>query len=89
MNISIHFISKGLLLNTCDVSRYGFRSPPHLELKAQPKLGERKVTLAPVTDWIENKLDKEFQVYKWSMSFYCMVSYRNDLNLFLPFYRNY
>ncbi|KAI7808017.1 testis-expressed protein 2-like isoform X1 [Triplophysa rosa] len=40
---------------------YGFRSPPHLELRAQPKLGERKVTLAPVTDWIENKLDKEFQ----------------------------
>lgn len=40
---------------------YGFRSPPHLELRAQPKLGERKVTLAPVTDWIEKKLDKEFQ----------------------------
>lgn len=42
--------------------RYGFRRPPHLELKARPKLGERKVTFAHVTDWIENKLNQEFQV---------------------------
>ncbi|KAI1896756.1 hypothetical protein AGOR_G00098090 [Albula goreensis] len=40
---------------------YGFRRPPHLELKARPKLGEREVTLAHVTDWIEKKLDQEFQ----------------------------
>ncbi|XP_023675605.2 testis-expressed protein 2 isoform X2 [Paramormyrops kingsleyae] len=40
---------------------YGFRTPPHLELKARPKLGEREVTLAHVTDWIERKLDQEFQ----------------------------
>ncbi|XP_031425194.1 testis-expressed protein 2 isoform X2 [Clupea harengus] len=40
---------------------YGFRSPPHLELKARPKLGEREVTFAHVTDWIEKKLDQEFQ----------------------------
>ncbi|XP_034043353.1 testis-expressed protein 2-like isoform X2 [Thalassophryne amazonica] len=40
---------------------YGFRTPPHLELKARPKLGEREVTLAQVTDWIEKKLDQEFQ----------------------------
>ncbi|KAL7404026.1 hypothetical protein ABVT39_008660 [Epinephelus coioides] len=40
---------------------YGFRKPPHLELKARPKLGEREVTLAHVTDWIEKKLDQEFQ----------------------------
>jgi hypothetical protein len=33
-----------------------------LELKARPKLGEREVTLAHVTDWIEKKLDQEFQV---------------------------
>lgn len=42
--------------------RYGFRTPPHLELKARPKLGEREVTLAHVTDWIEKKLYQEFQV---------------------------
>ncbi|XP_077461589.1 testis-expressed protein 2-like isoform X2 [Stigmatopora argus] len=40
---------------------YGFRKPPHLELKARPKLGERKVTLAHVTDWIEKKLEQELQ----------------------------
>ncbi|KAB5554066.1 hypothetical protein PHYPO_G00045840 [Pangasianodon hypophthalmus] len=40
---------------------YGFRKPPHLELKARPKLGEREVTFAHVTDWIEKKLDQEFQ----------------------------
>ncbi|XP_026158156.1 testis-expressed protein 2-like isoform X2 [Mastacembelus armatus] len=40
---------------------YGFRKPPHLELKARPKLGVREVTLAHVTDWIEKKLDQEFQ----------------------------
>ncbi|XP_043923991.1 testis-expressed protein 2 isoform X2 [Protopterus annectens] len=40
---------------------YGFRNPPHLELKARPKLGEREVTLAHVTDWIEKKLKQEFQ----------------------------
>lgn len=43
--------------------RYGFRRPPHLELKARPKLGEREVTFAHVTDWIEKKLDQEFQVH--------------------------
>lgn len=43
--------------------RYGFRCPPHLELKARPKLGEREVTLVHVTDWIERKLEQEFQVY--------------------------
>lgn len=42
--------------------RYGFRTPPHLELKARPKLGEREVTLAHVTDWIEKKLKQEFEV---------------------------
>ncbi|XP_072270163.1 testis-expressed protein 2 isoform X2 [Pyxicephalus adspersus] len=40
---------------------YGFRKPPHLELKARPKLGEREVTLGHVTEWIEKKLEQEFQ----------------------------
>lgn len=44
------------------VSRYGFRRPPYLELKARPKLGEREVTLVHVTEWIERKLEQEFQV---------------------------
>ncbi|XP_040845443.1 testis-expressed protein 2 isoform X2 [Ochotona curzoniae] len=41
---------------------YGFRKPPYVELKARPKLGEREVTLVHVTDWIEKKLEQEFQV---------------------------
>ncbi|KAM6473462.1 testis-expressed protein 2 isoform 1-T4 [Liasis olivaceus] len=40
---------------------YGFRKPPYLELKARPKLGEREVTLVHVTEWIEKKLEQEFQ----------------------------
>ncbi|XP_068118438.1 testis-expressed protein 2 isoform X2 [Hyperolius riggenbachi] len=40
---------------------YGFRKPPHLELKARPKLGDREVTLVHVTEWIEKKLEQEFQ----------------------------
>ncbi|CAN0315133.1 unnamed protein product, partial [Lampetra fluviatilis] len=40
---------------------YGFRSPPRLELKARPKLGERTVTFTHVTEWIESKLEQEFQ----------------------------
>ncbi|XP_004707335.1 testis-expressed protein 2 isoform X1 [Echinops telfairi] len=40
---------------------YGFRKPPYVELKARPKLGEREVTLVHVTDWIEKKLEQEFQ----------------------------
>ena len=42
---------------------YGFRKPPYIELKARPKLGEREVTLVHVTDWIEKKLEQEFQVH--------------------------
>nr|XP_045014228.1 testis-expressed protein 2 isoform X2 [Jaculus jaculus] len=40
---------------------YGFRKPPYIELKARPKLGDREVTLVHVTDWIEKKLEQEFQ----------------------------
>lgn len=42
--------------------RYSFRIPPQLELKVCPKLGEREVTFVHVTEWIEKKLQHEFQV---------------------------
>lgn len=42
--------------------RYSFRVPPQLELKVCPKLGEREVTFVHVTEWIEKKLQHEFQV---------------------------
>ncbi|XP_065500980.1 testis-expressed protein 2-like [Caloenas nicobarica] len=40
---------------------YSFRVPPRLELKVRPKLGEREVTFLHVTEWIEKKLQHEFQ----------------------------
>ncbi|CAJ0915243.1 unnamed protein product [Ranitomeya imitator] len=40
---------------------YSFRAPPHVEMKVRPKLGEREVTFMHVTEWIEKKLQDEFQ----------------------------
>ncbi|KAJ7306111.1 hypothetical protein JRQ81_010477 [Phrynocephalus forsythii] len=40
---------------------YSFRVPPQLDLKVRPKLGEREVTFIHVTEWIEKKLQHEFQ----------------------------
>ncbi|KAL8174886.1 UNVERIFIED_CONTAM: hypothetical protein K2H54_004681 [Gekko kuhli] len=41
---------------------YSFKIPPQLDLKVRPKLGEREVTFIHVTEWIEKKLQHEFQV---------------------------
>ncbi|XP_069838185.1 testis-expressed protein 2-like [Dendropsophus ebraccatus] len=40
---------------------YSFRAPPQVEMKVRPKLGEREVTFIHVTEWIEKKLQDEFQ----------------------------
>ncbi|KAM3916573.1 testis-expressed protein 2-like [Leptodactylus fuscus] len=40
---------------------YSFRAPPNVEMKVRPKLGEREVTFMHVTEWIEKKLQDEFQ----------------------------
>ncbi|XP_029014910.1 testis-expressed protein 2-like isoform X2 [Betta splendens] len=40
---------------------YSFRVPPRLELHVRPMLGEREVTFTHVTEWIEKKLQCEFQ----------------------------
>ncbi|CAD5122419.1 unnamed protein product [Dimorphilus gyrociliatus] len=40
---------------------WGFKHPPHMWLTATPKIGERQVSVTHVTDWIENKLVKEFE----------------------------
>ncbi|XP_076451047.1 testis-expressed protein 2-like [Babylonia areolata] len=40
---------------------YGFRGPPRLSLVAKPQVGERVVTITHITDWIERKLELEFQ----------------------------
>lgn len=44
--------------------RYSFSVPPKLDLHVRPKLGEREVTFCHVTEWIEKKLQDEFQVEK-------------------------
>lgn len=44
--------------------RYSFSVPPKLDLHVRPKLGEREVTFCHVTEWIEKKLQDEFQVKK-------------------------
>uniref|UniRef100_A0A672PW07 Testis-expressed sequence 2 protein-like n=1 Tax=Sinocyclocheilus grahami TaxID=75366 RepID=A0A672PW07_SINGR len=41
---------------------YSFCGPPKLDLRVRPKLGEREVTFCHVTEWIEKKLQDEFQV---------------------------
>ncbi|KAM9425882.1 testis-expressed protein 2 [Pholidichthys leucotaenia] len=40
---------------------YSFCVPPKLDLRVHPKLGEREVTFCHVTEWIEKKLQDEFQ----------------------------
>ncbi|KAG9334781.1 hypothetical protein JZ751_006530 [Albula glossodonta] len=40
---------------------YSFCVPPRLDLRVRPKLGEREVTFTHVTEWIEGKLQHEFQ----------------------------
>ncbi|XP_015215625.2 testis-expressed protein 2 [Lepisosteus oculatus] len=40
---------------------YSFCVPPRLDLRVRPKLGEREVTFTHVTEWIERKLQHEFQ----------------------------
>ncbi|KAM7386808.1 hypothetical protein PAMA_009436 [Pampus argenteus] len=40
---------------------YSFRMPPRLDLHVRPMLGEREVTFTHVTEWIEKKLQCEFQ----------------------------
>uniref|UniRef100_A0A665WEF3 SMP-LTD domain-containing protein n=1 Tax=Echeneis naucrates TaxID=173247 RepID=A0A665WEF3_ECHNA len=40
---------------------YSFRVPPRLDLHVRPMLGEREVTFSHVTEWIEKKLQCEFQ----------------------------
>ncbi|XP_022188484.2 uncharacterized protein LOC111047121 isoform X2 [Nilaparvata lugens] len=41
---------------------YGFRGNPKVSISAQPKVGERMVTMLHITSWIEKRLVKEFQV---------------------------
>lgn len=61
MKHSYLFIPVALSL-TCRLFRYSFRLPPRLDLHVRPLLGDREVTFTHVTEWIEKKLQCEFQV---------------------------
>ncbi|XP_075231326.1 testis-expressed protein 2-like isoform X2 [Lycorma delicatula] len=40
---------------------YGFRPDPQLQLSAQPKVGDRTISLLHISTWIERRLRREFQ----------------------------
>lgn len=65
--------------------------PPKLDLHVRPKLGEREVTFCHVTEWIEKKLQDEFQVKeKMGKSWQILSAVKSVLIsslTFLPFQR--
>ncbi|XP_053710535.1 testis-expressed protein 2 [Synchiropus splendidus] len=65
LTVEVQELSGTLVINIppppTDRIWYSFCVPPKLDLHVCPKLGEREVTLCHVTEWIEKKLQDEFQ----------------------------
>ncbi|XP_076331355.1 testis-expressed protein 2-like isoform X1 [Tachypleus tridentatus] len=65
LTVEVHGLVGTLAINIppapTDRLWYGFRGNPKLSISARPKLGEKKVTIGHVTEWIEKKLSIEFQ----------------------------
>ncbi|KAM9837987.1 testis-expressed protein 2 [Aulostomus maculatus] len=65
LTVEVQELSGSLVVNIppppTDRIWYSFCVPPKLDLHVHPKLGEREVTLCHVTEWIEKKLQDEFQ----------------------------
>uniref|UniRef100_A0A3Q4AHW9 SMP-LTD domain-containing protein n=1 Tax=Mola mola TaxID=94237 RepID=A0A3Q4AHW9_MOLML len=65
LTVEVHELSGTLVINVppppTDRIWYSFSVPPKLDLLVRPKLGEREVTFCHVTEWIEKKLQDEFQ----------------------------
>ncbi|KAG7507717.1 hypothetical protein JOB18_042576 [Solea senegalensis] len=65
LTVEVQELSGTLVVNVppppTDRIWYSFCVPPKLELHVRPKLGEREVTFCHVTEWIERKLQDEFQ----------------------------
>ncbi|KAM8836993.1 testis-expressed protein 2 isoform 2-T2 [Spinachia spinachia] len=65
LTVEVQELSGTLVVNVppppTDRIWYSFCAPPKLELHVRPKLGEREVTFCHVTEWIEKKLQDEFQ----------------------------
>ncbi|XP_042363840.1 testis-expressed protein 2 [Plectropomus leopardus] len=65
LTVEVQELSGSLVVNIppppTDRIWYSFCVPPKLDLHVRPKLGEREVTFCHVTEWIEKKLQDEFQ----------------------------
>ncbi|XP_056222176.1 testis-expressed protein 2 [Seriola aureovittata] len=65
LTVEVQELSGTLVINIppppTDRIWYSFCVPPKLDLRVRPKLGEREVTFCHVTEWIERKLQDEFQ----------------------------
>ncbi|MED6290697.1 hypothetical protein CHARACLAT_015939 [Characodon lateralis] len=65
LSVEVRELSGTLVVNIpappTDRIWYSFCVPPKLDLHVCPKLGEREVTFCHVTEWIEKKLQDEFQ----------------------------
>ncbi|CAG2215097.1 Testis-expressed protein 2 [Mytilus edulis] len=65
LTVELRFLSGVLAINIppppTDRIWYGFRGNPKLTLVAKPKVGERRVTVSHITEFIEKKLSIEFQ----------------------------
>ncbi|CAC5377658.1 unnamed protein product [Mytilus coruscus] len=65
LTVELRFLSGVLAINIppppTDRVWYGFRGNPKLTLVAKPKVGERRVTVSHITEFIEKKLSVEFQ----------------------------
>ncbi|XP_035515225.1 testis-expressed protein 2 [Morone saxatilis] len=65
LTVEVQELSGTLVINIppppTDRIWYSFCVPPKLDLHVRPKLGEREVTFCHVTEWIEKKLQDEFQ----------------------------
>uniref|UniRef100_A0A3P8UFV7 Testis-expressed protein 2-like n=1 Tax=Cynoglossus semilaevis TaxID=244447 RepID=A0A3P8UFV7_CYNSE len=65
LTVEVQELSGTLVINIppppTDRIWYSFCVPPKLDLHVRPKLGEREVTFCHITEWIERKLQDEFQ----------------------------
>uniref|UniRef100_A0AAV2KFP0 SMP-LTD domain-containing protein n=1 Tax=Knipowitschia caucasica TaxID=637954 RepID=A0AAV2KFP0_KNICA len=65
LSVEVQELSGTLAINVppppTDRIWYSFRVPPQLDLHVRPMLGEMEVTFTHVTEWIEKKLQCEFQ----------------------------
>lgn len=66
LHVEVRGLSGTLMINIppppTDRLWYGFKPCPKLILAARPKVGAKELTMNRLTEWIEKKLELEFQV---------------------------